>query len=73
MTNNQSNGLLGKIEELQKTVWDVFEKVGRNLESIAKQQLDITKIRGSLDFIKKELARIENELKEIKRPEEPRH
>lgn len=57
-----TNDIATKLDSLQKTIWDVDEKTIRNLESIAAQQLTISKIKSSLDLVKKELKRIKHDM-----------
>ena len=72
MTINNSDDLIDRVDNIQKTVWDVDEKVRRNLESIAWQQIEIAENRNTLDFIRKDLALLRNELRDLQKQNKSR-
>lgn len=72
MTIHNSDDLIERIDNIQKTVWDVDEKVRRNLESIAWQQIEITENRNTLDFIRKDLTLLWNELRDLQKQDKSR-
>ncbi|MBN4081218.1 hypothetical protein JYT44_02515 [Caldithrix abyssi] len=59
--------LTRKINQLQKTVWDIDEKSKRNLESVSKQQLDIAEVKNSLALLKDKIEKLWIDLNKLKR------
>ena len=72
MAIHNSDDLIERIDNIQKTVWDVDEKVRRNLESIAWQQIEISENRNTLDFIRKDLTLLWNELRDLQKQDKSR-
>lgn len=62
--------IVAKLDLLQETVLSIDEKSRRNLESIARLQIEVAEIKGQFEFVRKELQNLGNEINELTKPEE---
>ncbi len=65
MRIDNSDDFVEKIQNLQRIVWDIDEKVKRNLEAVAEQQLDIVEIKSSLEVVEKELTKLKDKFENL--------
>lgn len=70
MAGIDNGDIIEKLELLQKTVWSIDEKTRRNLESIAKQQLNIAQVKKTLESVYEKLAKLETEIRDLSKAEE---
>lgn len=56
-----------KIEELEKTVWDLKEKTDKYLNAVASNYVAITKSNKTLDKLKMAIKKLWGAIKELRR------
>jgi peptidoglycan hydrolase CwlO-like protein len=55
-----------KIENLEKTIWDLKEKADKNLNSIATNFVAITKVEKTIDSLRASIRKLWGAIREIR-------
>ena len=70
MPDGEIDNLKIRLDVLQENVWSNEEKISRNLESIAKQESEVFKLKTLTELLMQKLATLEKAIDQMKEAEE---